>query len=74
MRGNDSRMIGNKRCDHERKRKKKRQCEGDRKKDRENRDMFDDENDENNEGYKGSAKRFMNNKKTIHERITQAGD
>jgi hypothetical protein len=36
----------------------------------ENRDMFD----ENNEGYKGRAKPFMNNKKTIHERITQAGD
>jgi hypothetical protein len=35
MRGNDSRMIGDKGCDHERKGKNKRwQCAGDRKRDR----------------------------------------
>ena len=70
MRGNDSRMIGEKGCDHERKGIRGGSVRVMGNKTEENRNMFD----ENNEGYKGREKPFVNNKKTIHERITQAGD
>jgi len=60
MRGNDSRVIGEKVGDHERKGKLRGgsvMVMGNETE--ENRDMFE----ENNEGYKGRTKPFMNNKK-----------
>ena len=60
MRGNESRVIGEKGGNHEKKEKIRgssvRMMENETE---ENRDMFD----ENNEGYKGRSKPFVNNKK-----------
>lgn len=60
MTENESRVVGEKGSDHERKGNIRggsvRAMENETE---ENRDMFD----ENNEGYKGRTKPFMNNKK-----------